>query len=88
MVGYHGKFGPPLQILLCLLQDRRAALAESLGQGSGPPPAPARLPLQAIALGTSSDLLVGQKVYAIGNPFGLGELCMPCKSVRKLCGWW
>ena len=57
----------------CHAQDRKAALAESLGQGSAPAPPPARLPLQAIALGTSADLLVGQKVYAIGNPFGLGE---------------
>ena len=27
--------------------------------------------LKAIALGTSRDLVVGQRVYAIGNPFGL-----------------
>jgi S1-C subfamily serine protease len=29
--------------------------------------------LKAIALGTSRDLLVGQRVYAIGNPFGLDQ---------------
>ena len=27
-------------------------------------------PLQAIALGTSEDLMIGEPVYAIGNPFG------------------
>ncbi len=29
--------------------------------------------LKPIAVGTSSDLLVGQRVYAIGNPFGLDQ---------------
>ncbi len=29
--------------------------------------------LQPIAIGTSDDLLVGQTVYAIGNPFGLDQ---------------
>jgi S1-C subfamily serine protease len=32
---------------------------------------PARLP--PIAMGSSRDLIVGQKVYAIGNPFGLDQ---------------
>lgn len=32
---------------------------------------PSRLP--PIAMGTSRDLVVGQKVYAIGNPFGLDQ---------------
>jgi S1-C subfamily serine protease len=32
---------------------------------------PAKLP--PIAVGTSRDLLVGQRVYAIGNPFGLDQ---------------
>jgi 2-alkenal reductase len=27
--------------------------------------------LQPLSLGTSSDLVVGQHVYALGNPFGL-----------------
>lgn len=34
--------------------------------------APSHL-LRPIAVGKSSDLLVGQKVYAIGNPFGLDQ---------------
>jgi S1-C subfamily serine protease len=34
--------------------------------------APRRLPA-AFPVGTSTDLLVGQKVYAIGNPFGLDQ---------------
>jgi S1-C subfamily serine protease len=29
--------------------------------------------LRPLAIGTSNDLLVGQKVYAIGNPFGLDQ---------------
>jgi S1-C subfamily serine protease len=29
--------------------------------------------LRALSIGTSKDLLVGQKVYAIGNPFGLDQ---------------
>lgn len=32
-----------------------------------------RKQLKPIALGTSGDLLVGQKVFAIGNPFGLDQ---------------
>jgi S1-C subfamily serine protease len=34
--------------------------------------APKRL-LKPLAIGTSADLLVGQKVFAIGNPFGLDQ---------------
>jgi S1-C subfamily serine protease len=33
--------------------------------------APAGKPLKPVAIGTSHDLRVGQKVFAIGNPFGL-----------------
>jgi S1-C subfamily serine protease len=32
-----------------------------------------KTPLVPIAIGSSSDLLVGQHVYAIGNPFGLDQ---------------
>jgi S1-C subfamily serine protease len=34
---------------------------------------PRGVDLQPIAIGTSSDLQVGQKVFAIGNPFGLDQ---------------
>lgn len=50
-------------------------LASPNRAGPGPRPPPPRacvqdVPLKALRLGTSSDLEVGQKVFAIGNPFG------------------
>ena len=32
---------------------------------------PVQIVLQPLSLGTSNDLVVGQHVYALGNPFGL-----------------
>ena len=39
--------------------------------------------LKAVELGTSANLLVGQKVFAIGNPFGLDHTLTQVLSVPK-----
>lgn len=36
--------------------------------------------LQPLSLGTSNDLVVGQHVYALGNPFGLDHSLTTGKS--------
>ena len=48
--------------------------------------------LKPLAIGTSSDLEVGQKVFAIGNPFGLeltltmGIISAPDRGIRSPVG--
>jgi S1-C subfamily serine protease len=58
------------------LFDQSVWRAELVGRASGQDLAVLKIDapadrLQPIAVGRSSDLLVGQKVFAIGNPFGL-----------------
>ena len=46
-------------------------LAENVGRAGVPPVGPAAVRPEPLPIGTSADLQVGQKVFAIGNPFGL-----------------
>ncbi len=60
------------------LYDQSVWKAEVVGRASGKDLAVLKIDapadrLQPIALGQSNDLLVGQKVFAIGNPFGLDQ---------------
>ena len=48
-------------------------------------PPSVQIVLQPLSLGTSNDLVVGQHVYALGNPFGLDHslttgACSPAHS--------
>ena len=70
----------PNMTVRVVMADRRAFDAEVVGAAPdfdlavlkfAPPNQPPRDAIKKIELGTSHDLLVGQKVYAIGNPFGL-----------------
>jgi S1-C subfamily serine protease len=57
-----------------LLPDGRSFEAELIGSNARHDLAVLRIPargLAPLAVGTSADLQVGQKVFAIGNPFGL-----------------
>jgi S1-C subfamily serine protease len=61
------------------LSDQYTGLAEVVGADPSNDVAVLKLPAHAIsgnepiAVGTSHDLMVGQKVFAIGNPFGLDQ---------------
>jgi len=60
-----------------VLEDGRTLEAEVLGSDSGNDLAvlkvSARSPLPTAKLGTSSDLMIGETVVAIGSPFGLSK---------------
>lgn len=44
-------------------------------------------PTPALRIGTSHDLMVGQKVFAIGNPFGLDQTLTGARGVHEMpCG--
>ena len=61
------------------LSDQYTGLAEVVGADPNNDVAVLKLPEASIgsnapiAVGTSHDLMVGQKVFAIGNPFGLDQ---------------
>ncbi len=64
------------RILEVTLSDKRKLKAKMIGADPNNDLAvikiePGKKPLQFVQLGTSNNLLVGQKVLAIGNPFGL-----------------
>ncbi len=61
-----------------VLDDGRSLAASVVGRAAWTDLAVLRLPdapddLKPIAVGSSADLVVGQTVYAIGNPFGLSR---------------
>lgn len=68
--------GVPPNTVLVTLPDERTYEAELIGHARSKDLAVLRIEapshrLAAVAVGTSADLRVGQKVFAIGNPYGL-----------------
>ena len=67
------------RVKVTLAGDERAYDADVIGKAENRDVAVLKLVdvpssrLHALAIGSSSDLMVGQRVYAIGNPFGLDQ---------------
>ena len=77
-------------VYTCRACDRRAVCAQVIG--GDPDKDVAVLELQAppeklaelkpVALGSSANLMVGQRVFAIGNPFGLDHTLTQARAVH------
>jgi hypothetical protein len=44
--------------------------------------------LKPVAVGSSANLMVGQRVYAIGNPFGLDHTLTQARAAARPCEYW